>query len=204
MGVESRDCCVVARMVGIKTFINEFLAYEDLGKVRKNNDVFDSYTGQWTMTASCDVFLVDRNETLKGGVLTVSISHLSHFVCFCCLVCMLVLLFGLYVVLWWFCCLFCLLFWVGLAFVLCWIWFFWSVCFVLVLLFSLYVVLCWFLVFSLYVVLCSFCSFVRMLFHRGFVVWFVCCFVFVLLFGLYVLCWFCCFVCILFFVGFAV
>ncbi|XP_048733363.2 solute carrier family 28 member 3-like isoform X2 [Ostrea edulis] len=32
MGVESRDCCVVARMVGIKTFINEFLAYEDLGK----------------------------------------------------------------------------------------------------------------------------------------------------------------------------
>jgi hypothetical protein len=72
MGVESRDCCVVARMVGIKTFINEFLAYEDLGKVRKNNDVFNSYTGQWKTTSSCDVVLVDRNVTLKGGVLTVS------------------------------------------------------------------------------------------------------------------------------------
>lgn len=130
MGVESRDCCVVARMVGIKTFINEFLAYEDLGKVRKNNDVFDSYTGQWTMTASCDVFLVDRNETLKGGVLTVSISHAVSFCLF--------LLFGLYVgfVIWFVC------------------------CFVVILLFVLFIVLSWFgfcFVLDLVFLVCMFC-----------------------------------------------
>ncbi|XP_061168893.1 solute carrier family 28 member 3-like [Saccostrea echinata] len=70
LGVEPRDCCVVARMVGIKTFINEFLAYEDLGKVIKNNEAFEAYDGQWTTTSSCDVFLTDRNQTLKGGILT--------------------------------------------------------------------------------------------------------------------------------------
>ncbi|XP_022330339.2 solute carrier family 28 member 3-like isoform X2 [Crassostrea virginica] len=70
MGVESRDCCVVARMVGIKTFINEFLAYEDLGRVIQNNQVLASYEGTWTTTSSCDVFLVDRNLTLPGGILS--------------------------------------------------------------------------------------------------------------------------------------
>ncbi|XP_065943683.1 solute carrier family 28 member 3 isoform X2 [Magallana gigas] len=70
MGIESRDCCVVARMVGIKTFINEFLAYEDLGKVIKNNQIFESYDGPWTRTSNCDVFLLDRNQTLTGGVIS--------------------------------------------------------------------------------------------------------------------------------------
>lgn len=72
MGIESRDCCVVARMVGIKTFINEFLAYEDLGKVIKNNQIFESYDGPWTRTSNCDVFLLDRNQTLTGGIISVS------------------------------------------------------------------------------------------------------------------------------------
>jgi hypothetical protein len=36
MGVAPEDCRVVARLVGIKTFVNEFLAYEDLGNVRRN------------------------------------------------------------------------------------------------------------------------------------------------------------------------
>lgn len=70
MGVDPSDCCVVARMVGIKTFINEFLAYEDLGKVIGNNRIFASYDGPWTRTSSCDVFLIDKNQTLTGGVIS--------------------------------------------------------------------------------------------------------------------------------------
>ncbi|CAH1251934.1 SLC28A3 [Branchiostoma lanceolatum] len=36
MGVEWRDCRLVAELIGIKTFLNEFVAYEALAKIIKN------------------------------------------------------------------------------------------------------------------------------------------------------------------------
>ena len=51
MGVAPADCRIVARMVGIKTFINEFLAYEDLGNVRQNRLKFIKYLSGGYITA---------------------------------------------------------------------------------------------------------------------------------------------------------
>lgn len=36
MGVEWSDCMDVAKLLGMKTFINEFVAYEELSKYIKN------------------------------------------------------------------------------------------------------------------------------------------------------------------------
>ena len=49
MGVDLNDCLSVAKLLGIKTFINEFVAYKQLGDVinfRKeilNNGTYDQY-----------------------------------------------------------------------------------------------------------------------------------------------------------------
>ncbi|KAK3098856.1 hypothetical protein FSP39_023785 [Pinctada imbricata] len=70
MGVEAPDCTTVARMVGIKTFINEFLAYEDLGKVIRNSETFKSFNGSWHYDNSYNLVLENTNITLYGGVIT--------------------------------------------------------------------------------------------------------------------------------------
>ena len=36
MGVQWKDCGAVAELLGIKTFLNEFIAYEQLGKLIEN------------------------------------------------------------------------------------------------------------------------------------------------------------------------
>ena len=36
MGVEWNDCMIVAKLVGVKTFINEFLAFNQLSILLKN------------------------------------------------------------------------------------------------------------------------------------------------------------------------
>ena len=76
MGVEAQDCRIVGRMVGIKTFINEFIAYEDLGRVKSNRITYDSlksnYTrDQWTVDGSSNWILTEANVKLLGGVITV-------------------------------------------------------------------------------------------------------------------------------------
>ena len=76
MGVEAQDCRIVGRMVGIKTFINEFIAYEDLGRVKSNRITYDSlksnYTrDQWTVDGSSNWILTEANLKLTGGVITV-------------------------------------------------------------------------------------------------------------------------------------
>jgi pyrimidine nucleoside transport protein len=37
MGVEWKDCEDVARLIGVKTVVNEFIAYEQLGKLKLAN-----------------------------------------------------------------------------------------------------------------------------------------------------------------------
>ena len=44
MGVEWADCQVVAELIGLKTFVNEFYAYEVLAGYIKNRETGDTPT----------------------------------------------------------------------------------------------------------------------------------------------------------------
>ncbi|GFO34166.1 solute carrier family 28 member 3 [Plakobranchus ocellatus] len=77
MGVEVSDCRPVARMLGIKVFINEYLAFENLGVMRSNNLIFQNYSSSlpnatWHWTQTDDVLLDATGQVLKGGVISVS------------------------------------------------------------------------------------------------------------------------------------
>lgn len=43
MGTTPSDCRSVARLIGLKTFTNEFVAYDQLGKIINNKKVFLQY-----------------------------------------------------------------------------------------------------------------------------------------------------------------
>jgi len=43
MGVDWHDAPLVAQLIGIKTFTNEFIAYQELTKMVKNNLLSVSY-----------------------------------------------------------------------------------------------------------------------------------------------------------------
>ena len=78
MGVDTKDCRKVAELIGVKTFLNEFIAYTTLGDLVHNRDRFDEYTllfnttDSWTHNGD-DIYLRLWNETLAGGILTVSL-----------------------------------------------------------------------------------------------------------------------------------
>ncbi|XP_033750452.1 solute carrier family 28 member 3-like [Pecten maximus] len=78
MGVEPADCHVAARMVGIKTFINEFFAYEDLGEVIRNGEKFRNFKGTWNLDKTGNIIMdTPGNATvLIGGVM----SHRSEVI----------------------------------------------------------------------------------------------------------------------------
>ncbi|KAL3875135.1 hypothetical protein ACJMK2_038063 [Sinanodonta woodiana] len=78
MGVDTVDCRKVAKLIGIKTFINEFVAYSALGEYIENTANFTRYqnnetgtltTGLWSVIND-DIFLHDLNATLVGGTIT--------------------------------------------------------------------------------------------------------------------------------------
>ena len=83
MGVVPDDCRIVARMVGVKTFINEFLAYEDLGRVKRNRIEFeqmffngtlfgpDGNMTTWHFDGSSNLVLEGTGVVLQGGVISV-------------------------------------------------------------------------------------------------------------------------------------
>ncbi|GFR74710.1 solute carrier family 28 member 3 [Elysia marginata] len=75
MGVEVADCRHVARMLGIKVFVNEFLAFEDLGIMRANNQIFQNYTqtsanATWHWTQTDDIVLDATGQVLPGGAIS--------------------------------------------------------------------------------------------------------------------------------------
>ncbi len=79
MGVELDDCRQVAKLIGIKTFLNEFVAYGELGELINNRAALDEHVnnnGTWYYEGD-DIILVDTNVTLIDGVLSV-----NHFPCF--------------------------------------------------------------------------------------------------------------------------
>ena len=80
----------------MKTFVNEFVAYNDLGKLMKNKETFLNYTTNynrtWEYTGDLDITfhpdsLFNSTETLEYGFLTVSTylycylpRYLVHFI----------------------------------------------------------------------------------------------------------------------------
>ncbi|GFO44649.1 sodium/nucleoside cotransporter [Plakobranchus ocellatus] len=73
MGTKTDDCRRVAELVGVKTFTNEFIAYEQLAKLLDNRKTFDLYVeqhpGNWTQSGD-DIFLAATNQTLAKGILS--------------------------------------------------------------------------------------------------------------------------------------
>ncbi|RUS85361.1 hypothetical protein EGW08_006904, partial [Elysia chlorotica] len=79
MGVDYQDCRVVAELLGIKTFLNEFVAYVTLSKYINNKLALEEYlanatknvtgnlTGLWAHRDG-DIYLFDTNTTLTDGL----------------------------------------------------------------------------------------------------------------------------------------
>ncbi|KAL8586206.1 hypothetical protein ACOMHN_021473 [Nucella lapillus] len=83
LGTPIQDCRVVARLLGVKIFINEFIAYQDLGHVRANRLALESHVannGTWRLVGSeGDVELTGTNDTLVGGVISPRSEMLSTY-----------------------------------------------------------------------------------------------------------------------------
>ena len=77
MGVDNSDCRKVAELIGFKVFINEFVAYTELGKLITNSETFGDYIEKypgdntWNYVGD-DIYLHRTNTTLEGGILSVS------------------------------------------------------------------------------------------------------------------------------------
>ncbi|KAJ8313632.1 hypothetical protein KUTeg_008193 [Tegillarca granosa] len=75
MGTETVDCRKVAELIGIKTFINEFVAYLSLSEIIANKVKLANYTtfynetGDWFWDKG-NIILKQTNETLNGGILS--------------------------------------------------------------------------------------------------------------------------------------
>ena len=76
MGVDAENCRKVAELIGVKTFLNEFIAYTTLGELVDNRLKFEEYTALYNTTDSWqykdeDIVLKYWNKTLTGGIMTV-------------------------------------------------------------------------------------------------------------------------------------
>lgn len=67
----------VAELIGLKTFLNEFVAYSSLTVLLQNRQILDSYNGT-VIQVGDDLHLVSANRTLVGGVLTVNPQTTLH------------------------------------------------------------------------------------------------------------------------------
>lgn len=84
MGVETVDCGRVAELIGIKTFINEFVAYTALSKYISNRNNltwyegmnFTDYNATWHYQDK-DIVYDHMNITLDKGILQVC--HMNTF-----------------------------------------------------------------------------------------------------------------------------
>jgi len=85
MGVSSDDCRQMAELVGVKIFINEFVAYNELSVLIANSHTFRDYNGTWTRLND-DILLHDSNITLVGGVLRVRKQFITMFLLHVCLI----------------------------------------------------------------------------------------------------------------------
>lgn len=80
MGTSPDDCRSIGRLIGLKTFTNEFVAYDELSKIIKNKPILDSYMNSnytdWYWKGD-NIILPQLNDTvLKYGILEASNSCL--------------------------------------------------------------------------------------------------------------------------------
>ncbi|XP_074647345.1 solute carrier family 28 member 3-like [Tubulanus polymorphus] len=83
MGVDFTDCRSVAKLIGVKTFLNEFIAYTDLKVLISNREMMESYEAQGLSSLTYkgdDIFLDAWNSTLlKGGYMSVRSEAISTY-----------------------------------------------------------------------------------------------------------------------------
>ncbi|XP_064613726.1 solute carrier family 28 member 3-like [Liolophura sinensis] len=76
MGVHVEDCRRVAELIGVKTFLNEFVAYTRLAVFLENRKTLVEYNDLGWDNVTCthinngDIYLNATNVTLVGGVMT--------------------------------------------------------------------------------------------------------------------------------------
>lgn len=75
MGAAKDDCLQVAELLGLKTFLNEMIAYQKLSQFISNREIFENYTSyfnssdSWTYIEN-DIYLNHTQERLFGGFMT--------------------------------------------------------------------------------------------------------------------------------------
>ncbi|VDK20025.1 unnamed protein product [Taenia asiatica] len=77
MGVPAEDCFKVGELVGIKTVLSEFIAFERLGQLIRDSSIYDSFHNKSlpvTYLANGSIIITDglSNQTLQYGFLHVS------------------------------------------------------------------------------------------------------------------------------------
>ena len=76
MGIPTVDCRKVAELMGVKLFLNEFVAYTELSRYISNTKEFAQYTQLYNGTGikyiQDDIYLEYTNQTLIGGTIEVS------------------------------------------------------------------------------------------------------------------------------------
>ncbi|OWF42578.1 solute carrier family 28 member 3-like [Mizuhopecten yessoensis] len=75
MGTDVADCRKIAELIGVKTFTNEFIAYQKLAVVISNGDALANYTSFFNNTAhwywnNGNVILNNTRQELVGGVIS--------------------------------------------------------------------------------------------------------------------------------------
>ena len=87
IGVDIPDCRKVAELIGVKTFLTEFIAYAQLSGLIQNREALESHVamnGTWYWSGD-DVILINPGReytTLVNGVITVHSSAYVSAVCF--------------------------------------------------------------------------------------------------------------------------
>ena len=84
MGVDIADCRTVAGLIGTKTFLNEFIAYEELGVLIGNKARLNAHVagnGTWYYQGD-DIILASpagNTTTLPNGIISVRATWCQYF-----------------------------------------------------------------------------------------------------------------------------
>ena len=76
MGVNVADCRKVAKLIGIKTFLNEFVAYLDLSRLIRNNAMLEGHmehNGTWYWSGEHVFLTIPNGDDIKlvDGIISV-------------------------------------------------------------------------------------------------------------------------------------
>jgi len=79
MGVPTKDCKQVATLIGVKTFTNEFIAYDNLATLIKNRLTISTFDNATFMPIN-DCWDVG-NSTFSACLPMISVSSPNEFMC---------------------------------------------------------------------------------------------------------------------------